>query len=75
MQGKSKIQLAEWAVHIAEIHVLRQMEIIEELRADGHATAEPERLLALFEQTLKSHEWSLEQLRGEHAPPAVHRVS
>lgn len=64
MQGKNKFQVAEWAVHVAEIHVLRQMEIIEDLRRDGHSTAEPERLLRLFEETLKAHQQTLDDLRA-----------
>jgi hypothetical protein len=64
MRGKSKFAIAEWAVHIAEIHVLRQMEIIEDLRRDGHSTAEPERLLQLFEETLKTHQQTLDDLRA-----------
>jgi hypothetical protein len=61
---KSKFQIAEWAVHVAEIHVLRQTEIIEELRRDGHSTIEPERLLRLFEETLQTHQQTLDQLHG-----------
>jgi hypothetical protein len=64
MPGKSKTETAEWAVHVAEIHVLRQMELIEDLRRDGHNTAEPERLLQLFEETLKTHQQTLDQLRA-----------
>jgi len=64
MPGKSKYAIAEWAVHVAEIHVLRQMEIIEDLRRDGHSTAEPERLLALFQETLKTHQQTLDDLRS-----------
>ncbi|HKD47184.1 MAG TPA: hypothetical protein VKB67_05825 [Rhizomicrobium sp.] len=64
MQGKSKFEIAEWAVHIAEIHVLRQMELIEDLRRDGHSIAEPERLLRLFEATLETHQQTLDKLRS-----------
>ena len=64
MQGKSKFQIAEWAVHIAEIHVLRQRELIEDLRRDGHSTAESERLLQLFESTLETHQQTLDDLRS-----------
>lgn len=67
MQRKSKFQSAEWAVHLAEIHVLRQMEIIEELRRDGHSTVEPERLLQLFEETLKTDQQTLDDLRAAQA--------
>ena len=66
MQGKSKFEIAEWAVHVAEIHVLRQMEIIEDLRRGGHSTEEPERLLRLFEETLKTHQQTLDDLRAAH---------
>ncbi len=67
MQGKSKLEEARWAVHLAEIHILRQREIIEELRQDGHSTAEPERLLRLFEETLETYQWTLDQLRASHS--------
>jgi hypothetical protein len=64
MQGKSRIEIAAWTVHLAEIHVLRQMEIIEDLRRGGHPTEEHERLLQLFEETLKTHQQMLDQLTG-----------
>ena len=67
MRGKNKFEIAEWAVHLAEIHVLRQMEIIEDLRRDGHSTAEPERLLRLFEETLKTHQQTLDDLHSAQA--------
>lgn len=68
MLSKNKFEIAEWSVHIAEIHVLRQMEIIEDMRRDGHATGEHERLLKLFEATLETHQATLDELRG--VPPA-----
>lgn len=66
MATEAAVRTAQWSVHIAEIHVLRQMEIIEDLRRGGHSTEEPERLLRLFEETLKTHQQTLDDLRAAH---------
>lgn len=60
------VRTAEWSVHLAEIHVLRQMELIEELRRDGHPTAEAERLLHVMEGTWETHQKVLDGLRPPH---------
>lgn len=57
------VRTAQWSVHIAEIHVLRQMEIIEELRRDGHSTDEAEHLLRMLNGTLETHQQVLDGLQ------------
>ena len=62
MRTKSAMQLAEWSAHLAEIHVLRQVEHIEELKRDGHSTVEAEAHLRLLEETWKTHQQVLDGL-------------
>lgn len=59
---KSPVQLATWSVHLAEIHVLQQIEHIEELKRDGHSTLEAEAHLRLLEESWKAHQQVLDGL-------------
>lgn len=59
---KAAVRTAEWSVHIAEIHLLRQMELIEELERDGHSTVEAKGLLRILEGTLEAHQHVLDGL-------------
>jgi hypothetical protein len=49
----------------AEAHIVRQKEIIEELRHDGHPTLEAELLLKVFQDTLRSHKESVLRLSAK----------
>ena len=69
MRTKSAMQLAEWSVHLAEIHVLRQIEHIEELKRDGHSTLEAEAHLRLLEETWKTHQQVLDGLLASRLLP------
>lgn len=62
---ETAVRTARWSVHIAEIHVLRQLEVIEELQRDGHSTVEAEYLLRLLQGTLETHQQVLD---GLHPP-------
>ena len=64
---KSPVQLAKWSVHLAEIHVLRQVEHIEDLKRDGHSTLEAEAHLRLLEETWKTHQQVLDGLLAARA--------
>jgi HEAT repeat protein len=60
---------AEGHVALGERHIARQIEIVAELERDGHeqtAIAARE-LLAMFEQTHKSHVEDRDRLRAELA--------
>lgn len=63
MLGETTLQMVERHIREGEAHVVRQMEIIEELRRDGHPTLAAESLLQVFLQTLASHKMHAEQLR------------
>jgi hypothetical protein len=67
MATEVAVKTAAWSVHVAEIHVLRQMEVIEELRRDGHSTVEAERHLQMLEGTLETHQQILDGLRPPRA--------
>ena len=59
------LALADAHVAEGERHVVRQKEIIEELRLGGHSTALAESLLVSFEQTLASHHAHRDRILAE----------
>lgn len=54
MDRTEELKIAERHVREGEAIVSRQRRIVDELRRDGHDTADAERLLAVFEASLKS---------------------
>ena len=62
MSEKGKVEMAQRHVREAEAHIVRQKEIIEELRRDGHPTLVAELLLKVFQDTLRSHKESVLRL-------------
>ena len=64
MAAQSKVEMAKPHVREAEAHIVRQQEIIEQLRSDGHPTLEAELSLKVFQDTLRSHKQSLSRLQA-----------
>jgi len=65
MSEKSSVEMAKRHVCQAEAHIVRQKEIIEELRHDGHPTLAAELLLKVFQDTLRSHKESVLRLSAK----------
>jgi hypothetical protein len=59
------VEIARRHVLEGETHLRRQVEIVAELRRDGHPTEIAEALLGEFEQTLKDHKTHLSRLEAE----------
>lgn len=69
MEGETRVQIAERHVRQAETHVARQKQMIERLRRRNRSTVDDEKLLQIFQETLKVHQDDLERLSLETRSP------
>lgn len=65
MPHETEFEMAARHVREGERHVSRQVELIEELRVDGHDTSQAEDLLVEFKAILAEHKAHLELIRSE----------
>ena len=64
MPQETELEMAARHVREGEIHVARQVELIEQLRLDGHDTRQAEELLAEFEAILSEQKKHFELIRA-----------
>jgi hypothetical protein len=63
---ETNLQQAERHVCQGREYIVRQLEIIQELRRQGYPTGGAERLLANFEERQRMHEAHLERLQNSN---------
>lgn len=64
MPHETEIEMAERHVREGEIHVARQIDLLEQLRLDGHNTGQAEELLTEFEAILTEQKKHLAVIRA-----------